>query len=94
MKRVLKIEKVLQKENHSNSLKMAVLGKCHEDINACAALKNVIDMQHLSVISSVQMDISSMQMEKKKQQQKSKTIMLFVLSIVNYKQKMDLLRIM
>lgn len=45
---------------------MAVLGKCHEDINACdAALKNVIDMQHLSVISSVQMDISSMQMEKK-----------------------------
>ena len=46
---------------------MTVLGKCHEDINACdPALKNVIDMQHLSVISSVQMDISSMQMEKKK----------------------------
>ena len=55
----------------------------------------MIDMQHLSVISSVQMDISSMQMEKKKQQQqKSKTIMLFVLSIVNYEQKMDLVRIM
>ena len=56
----------------------------------------MIDMQHLSVISSVQMDISSMQMEKTKtkQQQKSKTIMLFVLSIVNYEQKMDLVRIM